>query len=67
MTEFNYLKPVTEIVCLSLKDKLLVDGDPDITTSTNPLANQNMHFDNSEDPNDDHLQSDTDNGGLWDE
>ena len=66
MTEFNYLKPVTEIVCLSLKDKLLQGVNPGDNTSQQ-YANQNVHFDNSEDPNDDHLQSDTDNGGLWDE
>lgn len=66
MTEFNYLKPVTEIVCLSLKDKLLQGVNTGNNTSQQ-YANQNVHFDNSEDPNDDHLQSDTDNGGLWDE
>ena len=66
MTEFNYLKPVTEIVCLTLKEKLLIGEDPGHTTS-GVLTNQNVHFDNSEDPNDDHLQSNTDNVGLWDE
>lgn len=65
MTEFNYLKPETEIVCLTLRDKLLIGvGDG---STPNQYTNQNVHFDNSEDPNDDHLQSNTDNGGLWDE
>ena len=66
MTESNYLKPVTEIVCLSLKDKLLVEGDPNTGTS-NQFANQNMHFDNLEENFDDNPQSNTGEGGLWDE
>ena len=66
MTESNYLKPVTEIVYLSLKDKLLVGGDPGLSTH-DQLANQNMLFDGLEDDIDDNSPSDTDKSGLWDE
>jgi hypothetical protein len=66
MTESNYLKPVTEIVYLSLKDKLLMGGDPELSTN-DQLANQNMLFDGLDDDIDDNSPSDTDKSGLWDE
>lgn len=66
MTESNYLKPVTEIVYLSLKDKLLVGEDPSLSTN-DQLANQNMLFDGLDDDIDDNSPSDTDKSGLWDE
>ncbi len=66
MTESNYLKPVTEIVYLSLKDKLLVGEDPGHSTN-DQFANQNMLFDGLDDDIDDNSPSDTDKSGLWDE
>lgn len=65
MTESIYLKPETEIVLISLKDKLLVDVGGDTTYSVN--TNQNMHFDGLDDDIDDNSPSDTDKSGLWDE
>ena len=67
MTESIYLKPETEIVCISLKGKLLVDVTPGGTTSNTPLANQNKLFDGLDDDIDDNSPSDTDKSGLWDE
>ena len=66
MTESNYIKPVTEIVYLSLKDKLLMDGDAGQSTN-GQLTNQNMLFDDIEDNIDDNPQANTGEGGLWDE
>lgn len=66
MTESIYLKPVTEIVCISLKSKLLQDVDPIIHTSQ-VGANQNKLFDGLDDDIDDNSPSDTDKSGLWDE
>lgn len=66
MTESIYLKPTTEIVCISLKDKLLQDVNPGgITYSVN--TNQNKLFDGLDDDIDDNSPSDTDKSGLWDE
>ena len=65
MTEFNYIKPVTEIVCLTLKDKLLIGVGEGSTGDQ--LANQNMHFDNFEENFEDNPQANTGEGGLWDE
>lgn len=66
MTEINYIKPVSEIVCIIPKDKLLDVINPGGSTQQQ-LANQNMHFDNLEENFDDNPQSNTGEGGLWDE
>ena len=66
MTESIYLKPVTEIVCISLKDKLLQGVNPGGYTSQQ-ATNQNKLFDGLEDDIDDKSPSDTDKSQLWDE
>ena len=60
----DYLAPDIDLINSSYLDSILVE----IGGSGNEvLVNRDVHFDNSENPNDDNLQSNTDKGGLWDE